>query len=70
VILLPNAQSRVAKVIKDTLSALQWEVLPSLTHSAYLFVCAPSDYHLFRSMQHGLADQQLKTYEEIKTMTR
>jgi len=68
VILLHNAQSRVAKVIKDTLSALQWELLP---HSAYSLVCAPSDYHLFRSMQQvGLADQQLKTYEEIKTMTR
>lgn len=32
--------------------------------------CAPADYHLFRSMQHGLADQHLKTYEEINHISR
>jgi len=27
---------------------------------------APSDYHLFRSMAHGLADQHFQSYEEVK----
>ncbi|EGI67646.1 Mariner Mos1 transposase [Acromyrmex echinatior] len=27
---------------------------------------APSDYHLFRSMAHGLADQHFRSYEEVK----
>jgi len=65
ILLHDNAQSRVAKIIKNMLSALQWEVLP---RAAYSLDCAPSDYHLFRSMQHDFADQHLKTYEEIKTM--
>jgi len=26
----------------------------------------PSDYHLFRSMAHGLANQHLRSYEEVK----
>jgi hypothetical protein len=53
----------VAKAVQETLLTLKWEVLP---HAAYSPDCAPSDYHLFRSMQHGLADQHFKTYEEIK----
>jgi len=28
----------------------------------------PSDYHLFRSMQHSLFDQHFKTCEEIKKL--
>ena len=27
---------------------------------------APSDYHLFRSMAHGLTDQHFRSYEEVK----
>ncbi|EGI70943.1 Mariner Mos1 transposase [Acromyrmex echinatior] len=27
---------------------------------------APSDYHLFRSMAHGLADQHFRSYEEVQ----
>ena len=27
---------------------------------------ASSDYYLFRSMAHGLADQQFRSYEDIK----
>ena len=27
---------------------------------------APSEYHLFRSMQHGLSEQHLHSYEEVK----
>jgi len=63
ILLHDNARSHIAKVIKDTLSALQWEVLP---HAAYSPDYAPSDYHLFRSLRHGLADQHFETYEEIK----
>jgi len=51
ILLHDNARSRVAKVIKNMLSTLQWE---DLSHIAYLLDCAPSDYHLFRSM-HDLA---------------
>jgi len=32
----------------------------------FIRLCSPSDYHLFRSIQHSFTDQHFKTYEEIK----
>ena len=37
------------------LETLKWEVL---LHSLYSPDIAPSDYHLFRSMTHGLSEQR------------
>ncbi|UYV73022.1 hypothetical protein LAZ67_10001583 [Cordylochernes scorpioides] len=48
-----NARPHVAKVVKETLEAFQWDVLP---HPLYSPDIAPSDYHMFRSMTHGLAE--------------
>ena len=56
-----NARPHVAKV-KTYLETLKWEVLP---HPPYSPDVAPSDYHLFRSMAHGLADH-FRSYEEVK----
>jgi len=47
ILLHDNARSHIAKIVKDTLLSLQWEVL---LHVAYSLDCAPSDHHLFRSM--------------------
>ena len=47
---------------KETIKALEWEVLP---HPPYSPDLAPSDYHLFRSMAHGLADQHFANYEKV-----
>ncbi|VVC34836.1 Ribonuclease H-like domain,Transposase, type 1,Winged helix-turn-helix DNA-binding domain, partial [Cinara cedri] len=58
-----NAQPHVAQVVKTYLETLKWDVLP---HSPYSPDLAPSDYYLFRSMQHGLADQYFSDYEEVK----
>ncbi|GFW91220.1 mariner Mos1 transposase [Trichonephila clavipes] len=55
-----------AKVVKTYLETLKWEVLP---HPLYSPDLAPSDYHLFRSMAHGLADQHVRSYEEVKNWT-
>ena len=60
---LDNARFHVAKVVKTYLETLKWEVLP---HPPYSPDAAPSDYHLFRSMAHGLADQHFRSYEEVK----
>ncbi|UYV68992.1 SETMAR [Cordylochernes scorpioides] len=43
--------------------ALQWDVLP---HPLYSPDIALSDYHMFRSMTHGLAEQHFTSYEEAK----
>ena len=48
-----NARPHVAKVVKETLEALSWDI-------------APSDYHLFWSMAYGLAQQHFTSYEEAK----
>ena len=58
-----NAQPHVAKVDKETLQALNWDVLP---HPPYSPDVAPSDYQLFRSMAHCLAEQHFTSYEEAK----
>ncbi|KAG5327824.1 MOS1T transposase, partial [Pseudoatta argentina] len=59
-----NAQkSHVEKVVKTYLETLKWEVLP---HPLYSPDVVPSDYHLFQSMAHGLADQHFRSYKELK----
>ena len=62
-----NAWSHVAKVVKTYLETLKWEVLP---HPPYSPDVVLSDYHLFRSMAHGLADQYFRSYEEVKKLDR
>ena len=43
--------------LKSNRETLKWEVLPLPPYSPDI---APSDYYLFRSMAHGLADQQFR----------
>ena len=57
-----NARPHVAKPVKTFLETLKWEVLP---HPPYSLDIAPSDYYLFRSMAHGLADLQINSYEDL-----
>ena len=58
-----NARPHVAKHVKTYLETLKWKVLP---HPQYSPDIAPSDYYLFRSMAHGLADQKFRSYEDIE----
>lgn len=63
ILLHDNARPHVAKPVKTYLETLQWDVLP---HPPYSPDIAPSDFHLFRSMAHGLADQRFQSFEEAK----
>lgn len=63
ILLHDNARPHVAKPVKTYLETLQWEVLP---HPPYSPDIAPSDYHLFRSMAHGLSEQRFHSFEETE----
>ncbi|EGI61314.1 Mariner Mos1 transposase, partial [Acromyrmex echinatior] len=58
-----NTRPHVAKAVKTYLETLKWEVP---LHPPYSPDVVPSDYHLFRSMAHDLADQHFQSYEEVK----
>lgn len=58
-----NAPSHTAKLVKDTLKTLNWEIL---SHPPYSPDLAPSDYHLFASMGHSLAEQCFANFEEVE----
>lgn len=58
-----NARPHIARQVKQYLETLKREVLP---HPPYSPDLAPSDYHLFRSMAHGLAEQHFQSYEDAK----
>ncbi|GFX16515.1 mariner Mos1 transposase [Trichonephila clavipes] len=58
-----DAPSHRATPTKDIVKELGWEPLAHAAYSPYL---APSDYHLFASFGHALADQRF-TYENVKS---
>jgi len=60
ILLHDNARPHVAKVVKKYLETLKWNVLPP-----YSLDIAPSDYWLFRRMQHDLASHRFTSFIEI-----
>ncbi|GBP66273.1 Mariner Mos1 transposase [Eumeta japonica] len=63
ILLHDNARPHVAKPVKTYLGTLKWDVLP---HPPYAPDIVPSDYHLFRSMAHGLTHQKFTLYEDCQ----
>jgi len=50
-------------MVQNYLETLNWEVLP---YPAYSPDLAPSDYHLFSSMDHVLAERHFDSYEDVR----
>jgi len=63
ILLHDNARPHVAKVTQDHIFALDWELL---LHAAYSPDMSPSDYYIFLSLQHHLADTHFMRFEEIR----
>ena len=58
-----NAPAHNSLLVRNYLGALNWEIL---AHPPYLPDLAPSDYYLFSSMSHALAEQHFANYEEVE----
>jgi len=58
-----NAPSHTSKIVRNYLEALNWEVL---SHPAYSPDLDPSDYHLFSSTGHALAEQHFDSYDDVR----
>ena len=56
-----------AKLVKDTLKELNWEIF---LHQPYSPDLTPSEYHLFASMEHSLAEQHFPNFESRKMARR
>jgi histone-lysine N-methyltransferase SETMAR len=64
VLLHDNAKPHTAKITMAKIKELDWEVLP---HPAYSPDLAPSDYHLFRSLQHHTNGRKYENNDLLKT---
>lgn len=58
-----NARPHAAKVTQEKIRELELEVLP---HPSYSPDLAPSDYHLFRSLEHSLRGKKFTNSGEVK----
>jgi len=58
-----NARPHVAIQVKNTINELGWDLLP---HPAYSPDLAPTDYHLFRSLEHSLRNKSFANSEEVR----
>jgi len=50
-------------MVQNYFETLNWEVLP---HPAYSPDLASSDYHLFSSMGHALAERHFDSYKDVR----
>jgi histone-lysine N-methyltransferase SETMAR len=64
VLLHDNAKPHVAKVTHETIIRLGWE---TLVHPPYYPDIAPSDYHLFHSLDNHLRGRHFRTLDDVKT---
>ena len=58
-----NTSSHMSTIVQYYLETLNWEVL---LHPAYSSDLTSSDYHLFSSMGHALAERHFDSYEDVR----
>ena len=60
-----NARPHCARRTLEKINELGWEVLP---HPPYSPDIVPSDFHLFRSLQHFLSGKKLKNLDDVQNV--
>ncbi len=63
ILLHDNARPHTAKKTIPFKNQLRFEILP---HPPYSLDLAPTDYHVFRSLQHSLANKIFNSHEEVE----
>lgn len=63
VLLHDNAKPHTARLTRDKLADMAWEVLP---HPPYSPDISPTDFHLFRSLEHWIRGQKFTNREDIE----
>ena len=63
ILLHDNAPSHTAKRVKETIEASNWEIPAHVTYYPDL---ALSDYHLFASLGHALAEKRFNLYDNVR----
>jgi len=58
-----NARPHVARLTQEKIKELNWEVLP---HPPYSPDIAPSDFHLFRSLEHSLRNKTFRNIDDVR----
>ena len=63
ILLQAYASSHLVKQVQETIGSFCWEIFQLATNSPNP---APSDYNLFASMGHALAEQRFDSYDCVK----
>jgi len=67
VLLHDNARPHTARVTRENFLGLDWSVLP---HPSYSSDHAPSDYHLFRSLQNALMETNFSNEDQVREFVK
>jgi [histone H3]-lysine36 N-dimethyltransferase SETMAR len=63
ILLQDNARAHVSTQTKNKISELGWEILP---HAPYSPDMSPTDYHIFRSLQHHICTKKYQNLNDVK----
>jgi len=63
IFLQDNAKPHTARLTRDKLAEMGWEVLPHLPYSPDI---SPTDFHLFRGLEHWIRGKKFENREEVE----